>query len=238
MSGPRALLDLQQLDLAIDRLVARARTLETGDDLAAARGGSRRGGAGSSGSSGSRRDALDRDAGKLEHEIDSLSQKSAAEQQRMRDGSVANARELEAMGREVENLRSRITDREDQLLALMEQREDVERRATGHRRDRRGAPDEAWRRSRATPTAELDGRPGRARRAARRARRDSPASIDAEVLELYEDLRAHKKGVGAAALVDGVCQGCHETLSSVELDRVKRAEGVARCEHCRRILVL
>jgi predicted nucleic acid-binding Zn-ribbon protein len=44
--------------------------------------------------------------------------------------------------------------------------------------------------------------------------------------------------VGAAALVDGVCQGCHETLSAVELDHVRHAQDVPRCEHCRRILVL
>jgi predicted nucleic acid-binding Zn-ribbon protein len=44
--------------------------------------------------------------------------------------------------------------------------------------------------------------------------------------------------VAAVALVDGVCQGCHEKLSSVELVRVKRTEGIARCEYCRRILVL
>jgi predicted nucleic acid-binding Zn-ribbon protein len=58
------------------------------------------------------------------------------------------------------------------------------------------------------------------------------------LVELYDDLRPQKKGVAAAALVDGVCQGCHETLSAVELDHVKHAEGVPRCEHCRRILVL
>ncbi|MDH5225482.1 MAG: C4-type zinc ribbon domain-containing protein, partial [Actinomycetota bacterium] len=64
------------------------------------------------------------------------------------------------------------------------------------------------------------------------------AEIEPDVLELYEDLRRQKKGIGAAALVDGVCQACHEQLSAVELDRVKRAEGVRRCEHCRRILVV
>src|SRR2546430_17494605 len=63
------------------------------------------------------------------------------------------------------------------------------------------------------------------------------AGIDPELLELYEDLRPQKKGVAAVALVDGVCQGCHEKLSSVELDRVKRTDGIARCEYCRRILV-
>jgi uncharacterized protein len=64
------------------------------------------------------------------------------------------------------------------------------------------------------------------------------AEIDAELLGLYDDLRRQKKGIGAAALVDGVCQACHEQLSSVELDKLKRAEGIRRCEHCRRILVV
>ncbi len=61
--------------------------------------------------------------------------------------------------------------------------------------------------------------------------------FDPELLELYEELRGHKRGVGAAALVDGVCQGCHQQLSAVELDRLKRLEGIRRCEHCRRIVV-
>ena len=48
------------------------------------------------------------------------------------------------------------------------------------------------------------------------------------------EARAH----AAVALVDGVCQGCHEQLSAVERDRLKRAEGPKRCEHCRRILII
>ncbi|MBI2237830.1 MAG: hypothetical protein HYU54_04795, partial [Actinobacteria bacterium] len=63
------------------------------------------------------------------------------------------------------------------------------------------------------------------------------SEIDEELLELYEDLRAQKKGIGAAALVDGVCQGCHEKLSALELDRLRKTEGVKRCEYCRRIVI-
>jgi predicted nucleic acid-binding Zn-ribbon protein len=63
-------------------------------------------------------------------------------------------------------------------------------------------------------------------------------AFDEELLDLYEDLRSSKKGVAAAALIDGVCQGCHQKLSPMELDRLKRAEGVRRCDYCRRILVL
>ena len=40
-----------------------------------------------------------------------------------------------------------------------------------------------------------------------------------------------------AALVDGICQGCHEQLSAMELDKLKHTDGVKRCEHCRRILI-
>ncbi|HEY2803324.1 MAG TPA: C4-type zinc ribbon domain-containing protein, partial [Actinomycetota bacterium] len=63
------------------------------------------------------------------------------------------------------------------------------------------------------------------------------AGIDGELLELYEDLRSQKRGVGVAALVDGVCQGCHQKLSAMELDRLKKTSGIKRCEYCRRILV-
>ena len=63
------------------------------------------------------------------------------------------------------------------------------------------------------------------------------AEIDPETLELYEDLRTQKKGVAAAALIDGVCQGCHEQLSAMQLDKLKKTDGLRRCEHCRRILV-
>ena len=38
-------------------------------------------------------------------------------------------------------------------------------------------------------------------------------------------------------VVDGVCQGCHQQLSAVDLDRLRRADGVRRCVQCRRILV-
>jgi len=61
--------------------------------------------------------------------------------------------------------------------------------------------------------------------------------FDEDLLDLYLDLRRQKKGIGAAALVDGVCQGCHQKLSALELERLKRTDAIRRCEYCRRILV-
>jgi uncharacterized protein len=235
MPSTAHLLDLQQLDLTIDRLGARARVLSSGSELEAAR----READEAEGRLGELRlqlDALDRDGKKLEHEIDSLSQKASAEQRRMSSGSVANARELDAIGHEIENLKRRVADREDELLAIMERRETIEAAAkdadveAGQRRARvddiSAASDEELSRV----TAELAQR--------RTEREEQAAVVEPETLELYEDLRRQKKGVGAAALVDNVCQGCHEQLSAVELDKVRHTDDIPRCEYCRRILVL
>lgn len=229
------LLELQEVDLALDRLAARAGALEQGQELAAARDEADSAEA-SSGEHRLRLAAMDRDGTRLEHEIDSLRQKSAEEERRLYDGSIANAKELEALQREVDNLRKRISDREDEVLAMLEQRQEVEDLATvaaSRAEVLRARLDEVAAETQEEldrTLAELDDR--------RKLRASLTQELDTELVELYEDLRRLKKGVGAAALIDGVCQGCHEQLSAVELDRLRRTEGLRRCEHCRRILVL
>ena len=235
MGATTHLLDLQALDLAIDRLRARKAAIESGGELASARTEADAAEA-RFGEHKLQIDTLDRDALKVEHEIDSLSQKAAAEEKRMSSGAIANARELEAIGHEITNLKRRIADREDELLAIMERREAIEAGAkeaeavAGERRAVAERVAVASADELGTVEAEL---------AAREAERPPlAATIDPDTLELYEELRPQKKGVGAAALVDNVCQGCHEQLSSVELDHARHADGIVRCDHCRRILVL
>jgi predicted nucleic acid-binding Zn-ribbon protein len=164
-----------------------------------------------------------------------MSQKAAAEEKRMYDGSVANAKELEAIRHEVDSIRNRRSRTEDELLELMERREDLEARA-GALED-----DVAKLRARLEEVGgesvhELD-RLSTELIDLRTVRERLVGGFDEELLDLYEELRRLKKGVAAAALVDGVCQACHEELSALELARLKKADGVRRCEHCRRILV-
>ena len=235
MEPTSRLLDLQSLDTSIDRLTVRRAALEGEGELATARAEAER----AEHQVGELRlalDTFDRDGSKLEHEIDSLTRKAADEESRLFGGAVANAKELGSIQREVDNLKKRKTEREDELRVVLERREEVERRAKEAevRADevRVAADTVAGDASRELTeiAAQLE---------TRRAEREGlAAGFDPELLELYEALRRQKKGVGVAALVDGVCQGCHEQLSAVELDRVKRTDGIKRCEYCRRILVL
>ncbi len=234
MRGEDRLLELQELDSTIDRLEHRRRQLEEGEEVAAARAVAEE----AESRLGEIRlalDAVEAEQRRLEHEIESLEQKAAADEKRMYDGSIANPKELEALQHEIGSIRERKSRTEDELLERMERLEELEARATR-------AEQEV-----AEARAKLDSIGGDAAREldevlARltdaRATRDALSlELDEALLELYEELRVQKKRVGAAAIVDGVCQACHEKLSALELDRLKHAEGVKRCEYCRRIVV-
>jgi predicted nucleic acid-binding Zn-ribbon protein len=235
MRGYDRLLDLQELDSSIDRLEGRRRHLESGRDVDEARAVVEK----AEELVGELRMALDSigsEERRLDHDVSSLEQRIAAEQGRLYDGSVANPKELQAIQAEVASLRSRKSRLEDEELDQMERRENLEGRLPAleaelkEARERLDRLEEASGREVGEIAADLD---------RRRAEREALVpEFEEELLELYEDLRASKKGVGAAALRDGVCQGCHEKLSPLYLDRLKRAEGIRRCENCRRILVL
>jgi predicted nucleic acid-binding Zn-ribbon protein len=234
LRGVERLLELQELDLSIARLEARRSELEGGEDLRTARDRV----AEVESRVGELRLALDSvgsEQGRLENDIDSIQRKIDAERTRLYDGSVANAKELQSIEAEVESLRGRKSRMEDELIEQMERRESME----GHLQPLDAEATEARER-----LAEIE--VGSAREfvevehalSQRMAERQAMLpEIAEEVLELYEDLRVQKKGIGAAALVDGVCQACHQKLSPMYLDRLKREPGIRRCEYCRRILV-
>ena len=70
-------------------------------------------------------------------------------------------------------------------------------------------------------------------------RKRTAASVSAELLALYEKIKAGNNGTGAAPLVGNQCKGCHLTLNTVELQRISGLpdDELVRCEECRCILV-
>ncbi len=234
MRGMDRILELQGLDTSIDRLEHRREELEAGEELSAVRKEMEE----AESRLGEIRlaaDAVASESRRLEHEIESMNAKLVAEEKRMYDGSIANAKELEALQHEISSLRERRSRAEDALLEQMQRGEDLDARA--------GAADGEL----VAARAKVEALGGDAIReldeivtdltAKRNEREALAAEFDEELLELYEDLRRQKHGVGAAAIVDGVCQACNEKLSAVELDHLKRMDGVKRCEYCRRIVV-
>jgi predicted nucleic acid-binding Zn-ribbon protein len=234
MRGMDRILELQELDTSIDRLSHRREQLEAGEEIAAVRAETEA----AESRLGELRlglDAVGRESSRLEHEIESMGAKLAAEEKRMYDGSIANAKELEALQHEIANLRDRRSRAEDELLDQMVRREDLEARASEADVEVVAARARVEEVGGGAATELDDIAAALTERSATRA--EIASEVEAELLELYEDLRRQKRGIGAAAIVDGVCQACHEKLSAVELDKLKHTDDVKRCEHCRRIVV-
>jgi len=231
----RQLLDLQSEDTAIKRLEERKASLpeaqrlsevnaqlaELTADLEIAQ---------------KQNDEVARAQDKLEGEIGIIDEKIAREEQRLFGGAVSNPKELGALQAEVAMLKRNRAEAEDSLLEVMVQRED----ATATLERLRGERDEATRRAEQLTatvkqlTTEID-----TQLEAHSAKRQAASTpLPADLLELYEKLRATKNGVGAAALESGTCQGCHTKLPNKEVERIKTEGGLQRCENCRRILVV
>jgi len=146
-----------------------------------------------------------------------------------------SARDTDNMRREVESLRNRENSMEDDVLVLLDRREQLETEVEAIKVELESAQSEE-RRLEAIIGDEwkkLD-----AEIAKKEVRKqDIVPLIDPDLLELYESLRQHKEGVAIGRLEDGgICGGCHLRLSTAEQQQVLAAE-LPRCLHCRRILV-
>lgn len=177
-----------------------------------------------------------REHGRLEGEIELLDQKVTREEQRMFAGTVSNPKELSSLQAEVESLKRKKSGLEDRLLEVMEQREESSSTVAriSSERDQAAAEAEDLRLTVETLTSDID-----AQLAQHSSQRDQVAAeLPADLVTLYDRLREQKHGVGAAALEQGTCQGCHTKLPQKEIERMRAEGGLQRCDNCRRILVI
>lgn len=231
-----ALLDLQEHDTAADRLRHRRETLE---ERAALRGADTRLGEVDARRSKltSRRDEVVRDEQRFDDEAKSLEERAAGVERTMYSGEIASPRELQAMQADVDQLRRHQRGIEDRELAVMEQREALDAEVAKLDAEAGALASEAQqlRDTLGAAEAAIDAELG-----AETAARDELATrLSTELLDDYERCRRHARGVGAARLVGGTCQGCHLSIPSTEAERIRKgASGaVAHCDNCGCILV-
>lgn len=180
---------------------------------------------------------LERAQSKAEADVEQVRQRLNRDQAMLDAGSVASARQLSDLQHEVESLATRIAALEDAELEVMERLEETQQRADAAAAElvalaERRASAEAGR-DRAFADIDLEV----ARVEGERAR--VVAEIPADLLALYDRIRADSAGIGAAPLHRGRCQGCQIQLTPGDLGRIRAAavDEVVRCEECRRILV-
>jgi uncharacterized protein len=173
---------------------------------------------------------------RLEGEIGIGDQKIQKEEQRLFSGAVSNPKELGALQAEVAMLKRRRSDLEDQLLEVMLQKDDAATTLSSLEKERSETKiqADALRQTVEQSIVQID-----RELADHRTKRSSiAATIPEDLLSMYDRTRSTKGGVGAAALIDSTCQGCHTRLPSKEAERLRAERGLQRCDNCGRILVV
>ena len=230
------LMQVQQHDTALDQLRRRKEALPERAALSELRG---------------RRSDLDRSMAEAQALVDDLAgrQNSLEEhiaatarrrreiEQRMQSGAVSASRDLQAMDHEVHQLAQRQSHLEEQELVLLEEQEPLDTQL-GLDRARVASLDVEADRLSAT-IAESEAEIDAAIAAEDALRHQLAPGLPVDLAQRYEVLRSRLGGVGAAKLVGERCDGCHLTLPSVEVERIRHLppDEFATCPQCDRILV-
>lgn len=179
---------------------------------------------------------LKRELTKAEADVAQVRARSARDQQRLDSGAVG-AKDAVALTDEIAALARRQGALEEIELDVMERLEAHEEALTKVTaaydtlvadRDAAGAErDAGW--------AGIDAE-GRSVTAERHTLAEK---LDTGLVTMYDRIRAHQGGLGAAALREGRCEGCRLELNPGDLAAARSAapEQVVTCEECGRILV-
>jgi len=235
-TGLDPLLVLQEHDSALDRLRHRRETLAEREALAAAEWNAAAV-AGRRAAARARRDELLREEQRLDDEAQALQAKASDVERKMYSGEISSPRELQAMQADVEQLRRFQRGLENRELELMEEREPLDVTVAELDGESAALADDLDRLRRALVAAEAEIDADEARE--RAARAETAALIAPALVAEYDRCRTQARGVGVARLIGSNCQGCHLSIPSTEVERIRKApEGtIAHCDNCGCILV-
>jgi predicted nucleic acid-binding Zn-ribbon protein len=179
---------------------------------------------------------IGRELTKAETDVEQVRQRAKRNQQRL-DVGQGSAKELQGMQHELESLAHRQSVLEDVELEIMERQETAEAALTTTAAELEQVAEQitAVTRRRDEQLAALEAEAD----AERQARDEAASGVPGTLITLYERIREHSGGVGAARLYQRRCEGCQLSVSANDLSRFRSAplEEVIRCEECGRILV-
>lgn len=231
-----ALFELQTLDTSIDRLKHERRTLPQRDELvriartiAAAETEAK--------PALAELQVLRSDEDALDVRATEFATKATDIEAKMYSGEITSPKELQAMQAEVDHLRAAASGVEDEELELMERETAIN--ATIEAALAPIGPLEVQRAELESVVATEEQRID-SELANLSGQRDAfAAQIAEDDLHIYEKCRAASHGIGIAKLANGGCGGCHLSIPTSEVERIRHLpEGAYEfCDNCGCMLV-
>ena len=231
----RELLAVQAIDTAIDQATYALEHSPTRDKISGLQGSMKQGDSARSQVQAAL-DAIRKEQRRFEDEAALVEDKATSIGDQLYGGGKS-VRELEALQADLASLKRRQGDLEDRALEQMEAAEPVQAQLDAVDAKLRELGEELDSATQAliVEEAEIEARLGELHA----AKAEAVVPIAAEVLARYDKLRSQLGGVAVAELVGARCEGCHLSLSAVDLDQIRKLpEGSpATCPECSRLLV-
>ncbi|HLF71042.1 MAG TPA: C4-type zinc ribbon domain-containing protein [Dehalococcoidia bacterium] len=172
-------------------------------------------------------------------EVDDLAEdldaKARPLEKKLYDGSVRNPKDLGGMQHELDSFKKQRGKLDDEGLSLMEAMEAANAALAGAKSEYEKI-EAAWRADQAALQANRAQAEAESERLT--ADRDARAKgMEGPVIGIYEKLRPLKAGRAVARIVRGLCEGCHISLPTHLVQRVRSGGTIVQCPNCERILV-
>jgi predicted nucleic acid-binding Zn-ribbon protein len=172
----------------------------------------------------------------LELKNKGLDQKIEAENKRLYQGGVYNAKDAEYIEREIKNLMERRNQADSRILELWELIPPAEEEAKRKKEILEKAEQLlAEHRAKYEEVKQKFEQKAKELLALRQARAQK---CDPDLLAQYEAIRSKRNGIGLSEVIDGVCTACGTAIPKMQLDRLREEEDVEICRNCGRMLIL
>jgi uncharacterized protein len=153
---------------------------------------------------------------------------------RMRMNRIKNAKELQALQREIELMRLGNGELEEELIKIM-QEIDAIRAQIQTKESEMAAMQEEWQKKQDELQVEINGIDAAVSEASTR-RQTIASQVTGDLISRYELIFSRRGGTAVVEVAGGICQGCYMNVPPQLWNEITRNEKVHLCPSCQRIL--
>ncbi len=155
-------------------------------------------------------------------------------EKRMRMNRIKNIKELQALQREIDQIKEGNARLEEELITVLEDLETGEA-PLKEKEEELKRLEEEWRERRREIEAEVAGME-QAVAESSTARQAIAARLNGELIERYELIFSRRGGTAVVMVSDGICQGCYMNIPPQLWNEIIKSERLNLCPSCHRIL--
>lgn len=155
-------------------------------------------------------------------------------EKRMRMNRIKNIKELQALQREIDQIKQSNAQLEEELIKVLE---DLEASAVSlkEKETELSRLEQDWSEKRADLEAQLIEIEQAVAQAAAQ-RQSIAARVNGDLIQRYELIFSRRGGTAVVAVSDGICQGCFMNIRPQLLNEIIKSEKINVCPSCQRIL--